>query len=324
MSDADEHAHDEHAHDDTSLLPLRRYGGQAHPAIFYRPPLTRMPLFDYWLFHGAADMPLVAVVRGDDRLGYRFGLHWLLTAAVLERTRVGAITVDGASDAVWRDIASWRRRATDWLIDAARLDPWQDAYERYEDGEAQVADSAYGAFHRLCDDDPFGYHDRATPGQRLTWRHQRMRQELRRHRMRRLIPLAEPTIRPVSLGGVELLGEPWRSGHEWSERIARPLMLLIVTDSRDPERLRVLRDHARWTARFTEGFVLLCEPDGVTHAQERPRANEIQIRIGRDLPSWLPESTESGEPFALHARYAGNPRPTFALEIVDRGDGVFA
>jgi hypothetical protein len=315
---------DGRAPDEPSMLPMLRLPRHSHPAPLYRPPLTRLSLLDYWLFHGNADAPCVAIVRGENRLGYRVALHWLLTAAVLERTRVGAITVDGASDEVWRDVATWRRRVNDVLVEESSLSPWRDVYDRYEDGEKRAAERAFGALHRLCHDDPYGYRAMATPEQDRWRRRQLMVQDVRRHRLRRAIALSEPTIRPVSLSGIDVLNEPWRRGRAWGERVGRPLMLLIVTESRDRERLRVLRDHARWMAHFTEGFVLFCEPDGVDDGEDTPPADAIHIRISQHLPSWLPESTESGEPFALHARDAANPRPTFAMEIVDRGDGVFS
>lgn len=266
----------------------------------------------------------LAIVQGEHRLGYRVALHWILTAAVLERTRVGAITVDGASDAVWCDVATWRRRVINLLVEESALDPCSDVYDRYEESEERAAERAFGALRRLYHDDLYGYRAMVTPEQDRWRRRQLTSQEVRRHRLRRAIALAEPTIQPVSVSGIDLLDEPWRPGQAWGERLARPLMLLIVTESRDRKRLRVLREHARWMADFTEGFVLFCEPDGVDGGEDRAVADAIRIRISHHLPSWLPESTELGEPFALHARHAGNPRPTFAMEIVDRGDGVFA
>ena len=318
------HADDEDVHDEASLLPMLRFPRHSHPVSLYRPPLTRLSLFDYWLFHGNAEAPQLAIMQGEHRLGYRVALHWLLTAAVLERTRVGAITVDGASDAVWRDVAAWRRRVIDLLVEESALDPCSDVYDRYEESEERAAERAFGALRRLYHDDPYGYRANATTEQNVRRRLQLTSQDVRRYRQRRSIALAEPAIRPVSVSGIDLLDEPWRPGQAWGERLARPLMLLIVTESRDRKRLRVLREHARWMADFIEGFVLFCEPDGIDGGEDRAVADAIRIRISHHLPSWLPESTESGEPFALHARHAGNPRPTFAMEIVDRVDGVFA
>jgi hypothetical protein len=312
---------EEPAGDEESLLPLPRYGSRAHPATYYRPPFTRIPLLDYWLFHGNAEVPQVAIVRGDDRLGYRFGLCWLLTAALQERTRVGAITIDGAWCDPARDVETWTRSVTD--IPGIEAEP-EDLRLMLEHFDEQLARSAWQRFLRLYREDPLHLRRDAAADQCARWDHHRMVQRARRYRARRAIPPSAPTIRSVSLSAIELLNEPWRRGREWGEQISRPLMLLIATESRDQERLRVLREHARWMARFTEGFVALCEPESADHVQEVAREDEIHIRISRNLPSWLPESEKSGEPFALHARYGGNPRPTFAMKIVDVGDGVFA
>lgn len=312
---------DEHARDDSSLLPLPRYGSHPHPATYYRPPFTRIPLLDYWLFHGDAEVPQVAFVRGDDLLGYRFGLYWLRVAALHERTRVGAFTIDGTWSDAERQIATWTRPPTE--IPGIDAEP-EDLRPMLEHADEYFATRAWRGFLQLCREDPLRFRRNASSEQCALWDHHRMVQQVRRHRARSAIPLFTPTIRRVSLSGIELLNEPWRCGHEWGETSRRTLMLLIATESRDPERVRVLRDHARWMARFTEGFVVFCEPECAEDGHEIARANGIHIRIGRDLPEWLPESTESGEPLALRARYGGNPRPTFAMEIVDRGDDGFA
>lgn len=314
----------ENARDDESLLSLHRYGGDGLSTVSYRPPLTRTPLLDYWLFHGRADGPQVAVLHGEDRLGYRFGLHWLLTAATMERTRVGAITIDGSSLDVERDIAAWSRTYAEATANQALGDCSALALDRLQEGEILHAHRAVNAFVRLCHDDPYRYRDDATRERRAHWERHLVFQQVRRHRYRRTVPLRKPLIRRVSLSAIELLGDPWRRGADWEETVSRPLMLLIATESRDPERLAMLREHAHWVARLTEGFVLLCEPERSNHVNGAAPMDEIRIRLDRNPPVWCPESEEAGEPVYLHARYGGNPRPTFAIEIVDRGNGLFA
>ena len=192
-----------------------------------------------------------------------------------------------------------------------------------EHADEYFASRAWRGFLQLCREDPLRFRRNASSEQCALWDHHRMVQQARRHRARSAVPLFSPTIQRVSLSGIELLHEPWRWGREWGETHRRTLMLLIATESRDPERLRVLRDHARWMARFTEGFVVLCEPACAGDDHEIARVNEIHIRVDRDLPPWLPEFTVSGTLLALHARSGGNPRPMVSMEIVDRGDGLF-